>query len=68
MWKLGALVMLAGCAAYPQVNWPEGDPGQAPALLPVGQLLGEESAASDAAGAALAARAAALQARVAEGK
>lgn len=68
MRKIWVLVVLAGCSAYPKVDWPAGGAGQAPALLPVDQLLGEEGVAGDAAGAALAARAAELQARVAEGR
>ena len=59
------LVLLAGCSAFPAVNWPAGAVGHAPTLLPIDQILGPESTLTDARGAALAAEAAALQARVA---
>lgn len=67
MRKIWVLMVLAGCASYPQVNWPPGAAGPAPALLPVQDLLGDEAQTGDAAGAALAAQAAALKARVADG-
>lgn len=67
MRKIWVLMVLAGCGTYPQVHWPAGDPGPAPALLPLEALAAEPPEDRDAAGAALASRAAGLQARVAEG-
>ena len=61
------LCLLTGCSAYPVVNWPAGPVGAAPELLPIGQILGDDTSVSDAQGAALAAEAAALKARVASG-
>ena len=58
------LLMLAGCSAYPQVDWPPGPAGPTPALLPLDSLAVEGSTL-DSRGAALAAQAAALRARAA---
>jgi hypothetical protein len=65
MQKVLIMTLLAGCSAYPSVNWPAGAGGIAPALLPIDEVLGPEASVSDASGAALAAEAAALQARAA---
>ena len=67
MRKVLMLVVLSGCSAFPQVNWPAADPGPTPALVPIEQILGPEASVTDARGAALAAEAAALKARVAQG-
>ena len=61
------LGLLAGCSAYPAVDWPAGAVGPAPALLPIDQILGPQSTLTDARGAVLAAEVAALKARVAQG-
>lgn len=65
MQKVLILILLAGCSAYPAVNWPAGTGGVAPALLPIEEVLGPEASISDVNGAALAAEAAALRARAA---
>ena len=58
-------LLVAGCSAMPEVNWPHGPVGAAPALVPMSEVMGPDAAVSDVAGAALAAQAAALKARVA---
>ena len=68
MQKVLILLLLAGCSAYPAVDWPAGAVGPAPELLPLADILGPQTTLTDARGAALAAEAAALQARVARGQ
>ena len=68
MRKLMILCLMAGCSAYPEVQWPQGAAGAAPDLLPIDQVLGADDRVSDVAGFALMAKVAALQARVAQGR
>ena len=68
MRKLLILCLMAGCSAYPEVQWASGAAGVAPDLFPIDQVLGEDDKGSDAAGALLMAKVAALQARVAQGR
>ena len=56
---------LAGCAAFPKVDWPAGPVGATPALLPMAEIAVPTTPALDRRGAALAAEAAALKARAA---
>ena len=55
---------LAACGTTPQANWPTGPAGPTPALLPLDALAGDGTL-TDARGATLAAKAAALKARAA---
>ena len=57
------LTLLAGCADWPQPSPRFTAASPAPALLPLDQLQGAPPASAEAAGDALAARAAALRAR-----
>ena len=68
MRSLVILCLVAGCSAFPEVKWPEGTAGASPDLLPIDQVLGGDPAVNDVAGAALVAKVAALQARVAQGQ
>lgn len=65
MRMIWAVLVLAGCSATPHVDWPSAFGGPAPDLLPIDAVLGPDTGAPDARGAALDARAAALKARVA---
>jgi hypothetical protein len=42
MGRIWILLVLAGCTAFPQVPWPEGPAGPAPALLPLDEVLGPQ--------------------------
>ena len=58
-------LVLTGCSAMPEVDWPAGASVATPDLLPLDQIAVPTSPALDARGAALAAEAAALKARAA---
>ena len=58
------VLMLAGCAQFPEVDAASRSvSGPAPALVPLDQVLGAPAPQAEARGAALAARAAALRVR-----
>ncbi len=58
------LATLTACSTLPPVDWPAGDPGKPPSLLPTDQI-GASTSTSDTRGTELAAQAAALRARAA---
>ncbi|MBC7476755.1 MAG: hypothetical protein H7317_01500 [Pseudorhodobacter sp.] len=65
MLRVIPLVLLTACSTAPVVSWPAGQEPITPALLPASELTLTLPAVAQGRGAALAAEAAALQARAA---